>query len=53
MRAVYTSWGNFLAAHPNVNASTILFEVYGQQAVRAAPSDGSAFPNRFVSNILT
>ncbi|KAG7001459.1 FAD-linked oxidoreductase OXR1 [Physcia stellaris] len=53
MRAVYTSWGNFLAAHPNVNASTILFEVYGQQAVRAAPSAGSAFPNRATSSILT
>ncbi|KAL8876843.1 MAG: hypothetical protein Q9198_005025 [Flavoplaca austrocitrina] len=42
MRSVYTSWGNFLAANPNVNASTLLFEVFGQQAVRAAPDKGSA-----------
>ncbi|KAL8766522.1 MAG: hypothetical protein Q9209_006738 [Squamulea sp. 1 TL-2023] len=53
MRSVYTSWGTFLAANPNVNASTVLFEVYGQQAVRAAPENGSAFPNRFTSTILT
>ncbi|KAL8860970.1 MAG: hypothetical protein Q9178_002725 [Gyalolechia marmorata] len=52
MRSVYTSWGNFLAAHPNVNASTLLFEVFGQQAVRAAPDKGTAFPNRMFSNIL-
>ncbi|KAL8945215.1 MAG: hypothetical protein Q9211_000256 [Gyalolechia sp. 1 TL-2023] len=52
MRSVYTSWGNFLGAHPNVNASTLLFEVFGQQAVRSAPDKGSAFPNRMFSNIL-
>ncbi|KAI4274805.1 MAG: hypothetical protein LQ337_003654 [Flavoplaca oasis] len=48
MRSVYTSWGNFLAANP----STLLFEVFGQQAVRAAPDKGSAFPNRMFSKIL-
>lgn len=53
IRAVYKSWGTFLAANPNVNASTVLFEVYGQEAVRQAPSAGSAFPNRATSAILT
>ncbi|KAL8783314.1 MAG: hypothetical protein Q9195_009422, partial [Heterodermia aff. obscurata] len=53
LRSVYTSWTHFLATHPNANASTVLFEVYGQQGVRSFPAASSAFPNRFVSDILT
>ena len=53
MRSVYTSWGNFLALNPNVNASTILFEVYGEEAVTAVENSDSAYPSRDFENILT
>ena len=52
MRSIYTSFGKLIAANPNANASSIIFEVYSQEGVRAAPDDGSAFPNRAHFNVL-
>ncbi|KAI9674806.1 MAG: hypothetical protein M1817_001710 [Caeruleum heppii] len=53
MRNVYTSWGNFLEANPNMNRTVFLFEVYGQQAVRAVTERSTAYPHRRVANALS
>ncbi|KAL9610448.1 MAG: hypothetical protein Q9167_004846 [Letrouitia subvulpina] len=52
MRSVYHSWSQFLGQHPKVNASTLLFEVFGQKAVQAVPDQSSAYSSRKFENIL-
>ncbi|KAL9035358.1 MAG: hypothetical protein Q9214_006618 [Letrouitia sp. 1 TL-2023] len=52
MYSVYHSWSDFLGQHPNVNASTLLFEVYGQKAVHGVPDPSSAYSSRRFENVL-
>ncbi|KAL8748184.1 MAG: hypothetical protein Q9190_000003 [Brigantiaea leucoxantha] len=51
-RSVFDSWKQFLGQHPNVNASTLLFEVFGQKAIEAVPDISTAYPSRHQENIL-
>ena len=46
IRQTYELFAKTVAEVPALNASTLFFEQYSVQGVRAVPSDSTAFPHR-------
>ncbi|KAK0637043.1 hypothetical protein B0T17DRAFT_504425 [Bombardia bombarda] len=52
IRQIYNSYSDFVAANPLAAATTVLWEVFAQQAVSAQNPAQTAYPNRKHVNIL-
>ncbi|KAL8919933.1 MAG: hypothetical protein Q9172_004726 [Xanthocarpia lactea] len=45
-RELFDSYGSFVAEHPALVNSTVIIEIFAQQAIAAYPQNFSAFPHR-------
>ncbi|KAK5628284.1 hypothetical protein RRF57_003999 [Xylaria bambusicola] len=49
---LYAAYRSFIVANPTASLSSMVFEVFGQQAVDSRASESSAFPHRGKINVL-